>query len=172
MRIHFYGRATASLRRICKRKICGDEYAGRRREEDTLSRIDSNSEDGIRSFSIKTGRIHASYDPPEMDAETDTHGRSDFRHFVQVVVGTRTRDVYLNHRAIGRPIVSQTARIELSCISCFAAACFIPVFMMNRTYVSRIILYEFRIRRWRKHTATIGPRIGWNFIALITERDN
>lgn len=66
-------RPRGSASAVCDVPPDNDEYTEvtkierrRRERRQTLSRIDPSSEDGIRSFLIETGRIHASRDPPEV----------------------------------------------------------------------------------------------------------
>lgn len=102
MKIRFCVHATSFLQDL--QENGGDEYAERRREEDTLSKIDPNSKDVIRSFSIETGLIHASHDLSKMDTTSTHTADSIFATLSELSSQRRAHEqiVYLNHRAIGR----------------------------------------------------------------------
>lgn len=86
-------------------------------ERGLLSRIDFSSEDGIRSFSIKIGRIHASHDFRRHEVEATLVFTADpASHLAGRYVS------YLSHRAVGPSITLQTRSELLSPVSCFAAA--------------------------------------------------
>lgn len=97
MKIRFCVHATSFLQNL--QENGGDKYAGRRREEDTLSRIDPNSEDIIRSFSIEIGRIHASHDLSKMDTTSTRTADPIFATLSESSSqGEAHEQVYLNHR--------------------------------------------------------------------------
>lgn len=137
MKIRFCGRATTFLWNL--REENGDGHARWWREGYSLSlslqEIDLNSKDGIRSFSIKIGRIHASHE--------FRRTRWKLRWYSRPIRSALRRKicVYLSHRVIGRSITLQTMLwiiVTHQLFRCRAQRTFLQVHYESRARQSRV----------------------------------
>lgn len=128
------------IRRMMERTLFQEQSIPKMKSGHFLSKLDASTHRTIHRRWI----LHRHARPVRFSPLCPSNSRKE-KH---------TNKSSLNHRAIGRSIVSQRARVGLSRISCFAAACSISALMITKSSSLKRLTYYTLLNYLRQNSST------------------